>query len=176
MPTYYSKVQELKSAIGYATAVKLKPNYNGAPKSNLIKAYKAQHSGILQKDGSKYARNFKPERANLAVVLGATLVFCLAHYGFRADNLERFFKKYDVPSRQANAYFSSVARGFILGGAGIVYTLYAGISLDYLNLSLISFFKSLGWALAVMVVFFRSFGRQRKNLKYKNAIPGGTWR
>ena len=105
-------------------------------------------------------------------MLGATLVFCLAHYSFRADNLERFFKKYDVPSRQANAYFSSqVARGFILGGAGIVYTLYAGISLDYLNLSLISFFKSLGWALAVMVVFLPFIWASAKKPEIQKCYP-----
>ena len=45
--------------------------------------------------------NFKPEDAQtLAVVLGATLVFCLAHYGFRADNLERFFKNTRALQRQ----------------------------------------------------------------------------
>ncbi len=99
--------------------------------------------------------NVKPTDINvLAVIIGATLAYCLAHYVFKAQNLERFFKKNDLPSKQANAYFSSqLARGFILGATGITYSLYAKVSLDFLSLRLMPLIKSMGWAIGGMLLF-----------------------
>ena len=108
----------------------------------------------------------------LAVILGATLAYCLAHYVSRADNLERFFPKHDLPSRQANAYFSSqIARGFILGGAGIIYSLYANISLDFSSFDFVPFLKSIGWAIGVMLVFLPFIWSSAKKPEIQKFYP-----
>jgi len=108
----------------------------------------------------------------LTVILGGTLLFCVAHYIITAKNFEQIFDSQKKAARQANGYLlSTLSRGVLLGLASIFIANRVGLSLHFLSLSPLPLLKGVGMALGIYVLLIPILIFSAKKPEIQNFYP-----